>query len=158
METFESVGEIAATLAGFSAILVAIQFERLKREIVAVQDFLLTALSAILFAFIPKLILPLVSEAAFWQLACGVFGVYHALLAGTLTYRHIRHRMLSVSEWLFLAASIAVIALKLAVGGGFFLKFGYEVYLLGLVWLLFNSIFMFYGLFFRVIWGSQSGS
>jgi hypothetical protein len=154
METFESIGEIAATLAGFSAILVAIRFERLKPEVVGVQDFLLTALSAILFAFLPKLLNPFADGSALWQISCGVFGVYHALLAATMTYRHLRRRMFSAIEWLFLAASICVIGLKLAVGLGHLLEFGYDVYLLGLVWLLSNSIFMFYGLFFRVIWGN----
>lgn len=155
METFESVGEIAATLAGFSAILVAIQFERIKAELVSVRDFLLTALSAILFAFVPKLLVSFFDEHTLWQIACGGFGTYHAILFGMMTYQHLQRKSFSPAEWLFVLASIFVIALKLMVGAGFLLPHGLEIYLLGLVWLLFNSIFMFYGLYFRAIWGDD---
>ena len=106
----------------------------------------------------PKLLSPFADDSALWQTSCGVFGVYHALLAGTMTYRHLRQRMFSAIEWLFVAASICVISLKLVVGLGFLIKFGYDVYLLGLVWLLFSSIFGFYGLFFRVIRGNTTHS
>ena len=39
-------------------------------------------------------------------------------------------------QWLILGLSLDVVGLKLMVGLGFMLAFAYEIYLLGLLWLI----------------------
>lgn len=156
METFETIAEIAATLVGFVGIFVAFRFSEfqiLKSDFV---DFLLSAVGTVLFAFIPTLLMGVIeNESTMWRVACGAFGIYHASILVLGAVQHLGERSVAATEYLFALLSLPVIGLKFAVAAGFLLETGYYVYLLGLFWLILNSLFIFCGIVVSSLWGRK---
>ena len=67
---------------------------------------------------------------------------------------HLAVRRFSGAEWSFAGVSLLVIGLKIAVGAGFLVTYGFQIYLLGLVWLILNCVIGFYGFMARSLWGN----
>ena len=152
MGAFQTVAEITVTLIGFVGIFLAFSAERAKASRSDLVDFLVSAMGATAFAFLPLVLSGVVAEQTLWRLSCGLFGFFHLGIWAWAIRAHLAVRLFSLVEWFFLAASLLVIALKLAVGGGYFVSWGYQIYLLGLVWLILNCILGFYGFMARALW------
>jgi hypothetical protein len=152
MEALQTVAEIAVTLIGFVGIFLAFSAERARTSKAELVDFLLSAIGATVFAFLPVVLSGVVGQHALWRLSCGLFGVFHLAIWTWSVRAHLAVRRFSVVEWSFTAASLFVVGLKLAVGAGFLVIWGYQIYLLGLVWLILNCILGFYGFMARALW------
>ena len=89
-----------------------------------------------MFAFIPELLSGVFSEETTWRLANGIFGLYHLFL---ILYHQARQRSIRANtpvQWVIVFLSFWVVGLKLAVGLGYLLAWAYEIYYLGLLWLI----------------------
>lgn len=153
METFQTIAEIAVTLIGFVGIFLAFSAERARTSKPELIDFLQSAIGATVFAFLPLILNGVLQEPTLWRVSCGLFGLFHLLIWATSMHSHLSVRRFSIVEWSFTVASVCIIVLKLAVGAGLLLGYGYQIYLLGLVWLILNCILGFYGFMARSLWG-----
>ena len=154
MEALQTVAEIAITLIGFVGMFIALRSERASTSRAELTDFLQSAIGAVVFAFLPLILNGILQEQALWRVSCGLFGVFHLSIWVLSTRAHLSVRRFSGAEWSFAGVSLLVIALKLAVGAGFFVGYGFQIYLLGLVWLILNCVVGFYGFMARSLWGS----
>lgn len=93
------------------------------------------------FALFPELVLGHFPESTSeWRLVCGVFGLVHfGLATPTLLCNSTRTK----EEVILVVISQPSIWLKIPVGAGFLIDYSYQIYLLGLVWMLGVSMFYF---------------
>ncbi len=106
--------------------------------------FFFVTLGNVIFAYLPELIAGVGwSEDTTWRACCGLFGAYHLWIFTASIFRQKVIRPQGPLELTISVVSVPVILLKLAVGGGFGLDYAYEIYLLGLVWLVGIAIFTF---------------
>ena len=151
MDSFRTIAEIAATLVGFVAIFIAFRAASTPVPKSDFIDFLQSAIAAIIFAFIPELLQGVTtSDASAWQISCLLFGTYHLAIMLYASVLHIKHQTFGgITMRAFLLASSIVVALKLLVGFNVLSAYAYEIYLLGLLWMILNSLYVFYGIVSR---------
>jgi hypothetical protein len=149
MGVFQTIAEIAITLIGFVGIFLAFSAERARTSRSELVDFLQSAMGATVFAFLPLVLSGVVEQRTLWRVSCGLFGIFHLAIWAWSVRAHLAVRRFSIVEWSFTVASLVVIGLKLAVGVGFLVSWGYQIYLLGLVWLILNCVLGFYGFMAR---------
>lgn len=141
---FYTISQIAITLTGFIAVLVALQEGDKRFSRLAVFTIFGTTGGALIFAFLPELLMDVVSVQAAWRISCGTFGFYHLFLIFNHQIRQLQFKKNSPTQLMIVILSIfPVVFLKIAVGFGFFLKYSYEIYLLGLVWCIFIPLYLF---------------
>ena len=135
-DTYQSIAEVAVTLTGFIGVVVVLKNQNQDFSRIGLTTIMSTSFGAVMFAFVPELLSGFFSERVTWRLANGSFGLYHMYL---ILWHQLRQRSIrsnSPMQWLILGLSLGVVGLKLMVGLGFMLAFAYEIYLLGLLWLI----------------------
>ncbi len=149
METFQTIAEISATFVGLAGIVIAVSTRNVDRKTDnTLLGIFAAALSALFFAFFPELILGGFPEShSDWRLVCGVFGVFHLLVSAPAVFIPQRRTR---EEAILVVLSQPSIWLKIAVGAGFLLPYAYQIYLLGLIWMLGVSMFYFVRYVFRM--------
>lgn len=141
---YYTIAQIAITLTGFIAVLVAIQHEDNKFSRLAVITIFGTTGGALIFAFIPDLLMNILKTETAWRVACGTFGFYHLGLIFNHQIRQLQFKKNSPTQLTIVILSIfPVVFLKIAVGFGFFLNYSQEIFLLGLVWCIFIPLYLF---------------
>ncbi len=141
---FYTIAQIAITLTGFIAVLVAIQHEDNRFSRLAVVTIFGTTGGALVFAFLPDLLMNIVRPETAWRIACGTFGLYHLGLIVNHQFIQLQFKQNSPVQLAIVILSIfPVVFLKIAVGFGFFLNYANEIYLLGLVWCIFIPLYLF---------------
>ncbi len=154
LEALQTVAEIAITLIGFVGMFIAFRSERASTSRAELTDFLQSAIGAVAFAFLPLILNGILQERTLWRVSCGLFGLFHLSIWVLSIREQLSVRRFSGAEWAFAGASLLVISLKIAVGAGFLVTYGFQIYLLGLVWLILNCVIGFYGFMARSLWGN----
>lgn len=143
LEVIRSLAEIAVALAGFIGIVLVIQHRDAAFKALGVTTIFGASFGAMMFSLLPDLLVDLLEPDTMWRVVCGAFGVYHLylILQHQLRQRSIRQ---NTPVQLFITlASFPVVGLKISVGLGFFLAYAFEIYYLGLLWLLGVSAYLF---------------
>ena len=141
---FHTIAQIAITLTGFIAVLVAIQHGDNRFSRLAVITIFGTTGGAIIFAFVPELLMNVVSVEYVWRISCGTFGIYHLILILNHQTKQVNIKKNTPVQFMILGLSFfPVIFLKIAVGFGYFLNHANEIFLLGLVWCIFIPLYLF---------------
>lgn len=161
METFHTIAEVSATFLGFAGVIVALRFTRTGQQPVSkytdpfILGILVTSMFAILFAFLPDLLFKGLPQTEFeWRVANGLFGLWHA--SATIPMFTWRRSITEPATLRMSLISQPVVGLKLLVAGGLFIEFAYQIYLLGLLWLLMVSIFYFFRSIMKMTDGGNS--
>lgn len=143
-ESYYAISQIAVTLTGFIAILVAIQPKDHQFSRLAVATILGTSAGALLFSFIPEFLLGIFNNNLSWQIACGTFGVYHLILIINHQARQLQFKKNTPTQLVIVILSLfPVVGLKLAVGLGFLIQYADKVFFLGLLWCIFIPLYLF---------------
>lgn len=141
---YYTIAQIAITLTGFIAVLVALQHKDNRFSRLAVVTIFGTTGGALIFAFVPDLLMNIMNHGTAWRIACGTFGLYHLGLIFNHQVRQLQFKKNSPVQLAIVILSIfPVVFLKLAVGLGFFLSHAYEIFLLGLLWCVFIPLYLF---------------
>lgn len=143
LEAIRSVAEIAVALSGFIGIILVIRHRDAAFTALGVMTTFGASFGAMMFALLPDLFLRFLGTETMWRVTCGTFGAYHLflILQHQLKQRSIRKN--TPVQLLITLASFPVVGLKLAVGLGFLLTHAFEIYYLGLLWLLGVSAYLF---------------
>ena len=100
-------------------------------------------MGAMLFAYIPGLLLKPYGPEFSWRVSNGVFGLYHLFLIINHQARQLQFKANTPVQLLIVILSIfPVVALKLLVGLGYLMAYSYEIYLLGLLWCIFIPAYL----------------
>lgn len=142
--SFYTIAQIAITLTGFIAVLVALQEGDKRFSKLAVVTIFGTTGGALIFPFVPELLYSWTSMETSWRISCGTFGFYHLFLIFNHQVRQLQFKKNSPLQLIIVILSIfPVVFLKIAVGFGFFLEYAYEIFLLGLLWCVFIPLYLF---------------
>lgn len=143
LDVISSLAEIAVALAGFIGIVLVIQHRDAAFRALGVTTIFGASFGAMMFSLLPNLFVGLLDSETMWRVICGTFGVYHLylILQHQLRQRSIRQN--TPVQLLITLASFPVVGLKIAVGFGFCLAYAFEIYYLGLLWLLGVSAYLF---------------
>jgi len=147
-DTYRTIAEVAITLTGFIGVVVVIKSREEPFSRLGLATILSTSFGAVMFAFLPELLSGVFNEAATWRLACGLFGLYHLYLILWFQAKQRSIRSNTPVQWVIVFFSFWVVGLKLAVGLGFLLPWAYEVYYLGLLWLIGVAGYLFMRILF----------
>ena len=142
-EALRTIAEISVTLAGIGGIIVVIQHRDAAFMALGMTTIFGTSFGAMMFALLPDFLSGILSTTTMWRVVCGVFGLYHLFL---ILQHQIKQRSIRANtpiQLLITLASFPVVAAKLAVGLGFFLAYAFEIYYLGLLWLIGVSAYLF---------------
>lgn len=141
---FYTIAQIAITLTGFIAVLVALQKGDNRFSRLAVVTIFGTTGGALIFAFIPELLMNIMTNETAWRISCGTFGFYHLFLIFNHQIRQLQFKKNSPIQLLIVILSVfPVIFLKITVGFGYFMSYTYEIFLLGLIWCIFIPLYLF---------------
>lgn len=137
------VAQIAVTLTGFIALIIAIEQRDKAFSRLAIWTILATTIGALLFSFVPELLTGLIEPYWVWRISCGTFGLFHLALIINHQARQLQFRKNTPIQWCIVLLSVfPVVFLKLAVGLGFFLDHAERIYLLGLLWFVFIALYL----------------
>ena len=142
-DVLQTMAEVAAGFAGFTAILLAI-FSRdmpLKTMRVGIVHFLQLSLGVVMIALLPSVLAPLIeAEETIWQVANGVQGAYHYYLLWWILSRKqtsVGHSQMGAGLTVALAfAGFLVASLNICVALGLFSELLVFAFLFGLQWYL----------------------
>lgn len=141
---FYTIAQIAITLTGFIAVLIALQQGDNRFSRLAVVTIFGTTGGALIFAFLPELLINITSEETAWRISCGTFGFYHLFLILNHQIRQLQFKKNSPIQLFIVILSIfPVVFMKIAVGFGYFMNYAYEIFLLGLIWCIFIPLYLF---------------
>ncbi len=152
-DVLQTMAEVAAGFAGFTAILLAV----LSRDTsllalrIGIIHFLQLSLGVVLLALIPSVLASLTDNVdAIWRLSNGIQGVYHLyLLWWILSKKHLSvgHSQMGPGLTGFLALCGFGIALtNLCVAAGLFSELAAFAFLFGLLWYLGMALVNFVGI------------
>ena len=142
-EALRTIAEISVTLAGIVGIIVVIQHRDAAFMALGMTTIFGTSFGAMIFALLPDFLSGILPTATMWRLVCGMFGLYHLFL---ILQHQIKQRSIRANtpvQLIITLASFPVVAAKLAVGLGFLLAYAFEVYYLGLLWMIGISAYLF---------------
>ncbi|MBL4617821.1 MAG: hypothetical protein JKY46_08995 [Robiginitomaculum sp.] len=143
-EAFRTIAQIAAALAGFIGIIIAVRVRLNGLPPMQLAGFLQTSMGALGFALLPDFAIGLgISDQLVWQILCGLLGVYHLFIFSFFIWHYPDLKKMPLFQICIAIASVPVIGIKLAAGAGLFLDYAPDIYHLGLLWLLGVSIFFF---------------
>lgn len=143
LSTFHAIAAIGATLTGFIGVVVALQMHDRHFPRLVLGTMFGTSMGATMFAFLPELIGGFMEVETAWRLATGLFGAYHLFL---ILNHQIRQRSIQSNSPIQLAitlSSFPVVFSQIGVGFGFFVEYAYALYLLGLLWLIGVTAYLF---------------
>ncbi len=135
-DSYRTIAEVSIALTGFLGIIVVLQHKDKSFSRLQLVGILQTTLGAALFSFIPDFLGHFLNEEAAWRLACGSFGLYHLYLIVSHQAKQRGIRKNTPFQLAVTIVSFPVVGLKLAVGLGFLLPYAYDIFYLGLLWLL----------------------
>ena len=142
-DAYRTIADISIALSGFIGIILVLQHrDKLFAELGLITIFG-ASLGAMMFSFVPDFLAGFLSADNAWRLACGSFGLYHLFL---IINHQVKQRSIRSNTPVQLAItllSFPVVGLKIAVGLGFLLAYAYDIYFLGLLWLIGVSAYLF---------------
>lgn len=142
-EAYYAISNIAVALTGFIGIIVALKHADQPFPRLALTTILGTSVGAMLFAYAPGLLQKSLGTELSWRAANGTFGLYHLLLIVNHQARQLQFKANTPVQLVIVILSVfPVVGLKLAVGLGYFLRYAYEIYLLGLLWCVFIPAYL----------------
>ena len=142
-DSYRTIAEMSVSLTGFIGIVVVLQHRDRSFSQLGLATIFGTSLGAALFSFVPDFLRNFLSPDTAWRVACGTFGLYHLFL---IINHQVRQRSIRSNTPVQLAITILsfpVVGLKLAVGLGFLLSYAYDIYYLGLLWLVGIAAYLF---------------
>jgi hypothetical protein len=142
-DVYRTIAEVSVTLTGFIGIVVVLQHRDRHFSQLGLATILGTSLGAVLFSFLPDLLDGVIGLDAAWRVSNGAFGLYHLFLIANHQFRQRSIRANTPVQLAITLASFPVVGLKLAVGLGFLMPWAFEIYLLGLVWCVGISGYLF---------------
>ncbi len=142
--SYYTIAQIAITLTGFIAIIIAIQHDDTKFSNLAIVTILGTTVGAMIFSFIPEMLMSITDETTAWRISNGTFGIYHLGLILNHQARQLQFKKNSPVQLIIVLLSIfLVVGLKLAVALGFFLDYANVIFFFGLLWCVFIPLYLF---------------
>lgn len=142
-DSFRTIAEISVALTGFIGIILVLQHKDKSFAQLGLFTILGASLGAMMFSFVPEFLGNFLSAESTWRVACGSFGLYHLFL---IINHQVRQRSVRSNTPVQLAItllSFPVTGLKIAVGLGFLLSYAYDIYYLGLLWLIGVTAYLF---------------
>ena len=142
-DAYRTIADISVALSGFIGIILVLQHRDRSFAQVGLATIFGTSLGAMMFSFVPDFLSGFLSSDIAWRVACGSFGLYHLFL---IIFHQARQRSIRSNTPVQLAitlASFPVVGLKLAVGLGFLLAYAYDIYYLGLLWVVGVTAYLF---------------
>ncbi len=142
-DSYHTVAGLAVALTGFTGIVLALQHQDKRFSRVALSSILGTSVGAMLFAFVPELLMNVLSPEASWRVASGSFGLYHLFLIINHQARQLQFRKNTPTQLVVTLLSLPIVGLKIGVGLGFLFSYAYGIYFLGLLWCIGVSAYLF---------------
>jgi hypothetical protein len=142
-DSFRTIAEISVALTGFIGIILVLKHRDKSFAQLGLSTILGASLGAMMFSFVPEFLGNFLSSGTAWRVACGSFGLYHLFL---IINHQARQRSLRSNTPIQLAItllSFPVVGLKIAAGLGFLLSYAFDIYYLGLLWLIGVSAYLF---------------
>ena len=142
-DSYRTIADIAVALSGFIGIILVLKHRDKSFSQLGLSTILGTSLGAMMFSFVPDFLGNFLSSDTTWRVACGSFGLYHLFL---IINHQARQRSIRSNTPVQLAItffSLPVVGLKLAVGLGFLLSYAYDIFYLGLLWLIGVTAYLF---------------
>lgn len=142
-DSYRTVADIAVALIGFIGIILVLKHRDKSFSQLGLSTILGTSLGAMMFSFVPDFLGNFLSSDTTWRVACGSFGLYHLFLIINHQARQQSIRSNTPVQLAITLLSFPVVGLKLAVGMGFLLSYAYDIYYLGLLWLIGVTAYLF---------------
>jgi hypothetical protein len=142
-DSYRTIGEISVALTGFIGIVVVLQHRDKSFSRLGLSTILGTSLGAMMFSFVPDFLGNFLGSDTTWRVACGSFGLYHLFLIINHQARQRSIRSNTPIQLTITLLSFPVVGLKIAVGLGFLLSYAYDIYYLGLLWLIGITAYLF---------------
>jgi len=147
-DAYRTIAEISVALAGFIGIILVLQHRDRAFIQVGMITIFGTSFGAMMFSLAPDFLSRLLSTDTMWRVTCGTFGLYHLFLIINHQARQRSIRSNTPIQLVITLLSFPVVGLKIAVGLGFLLSYAYDIYYLGLLWLIGITAYLFAGLLF----------
>jgi hypothetical protein len=142
-DSYRTIAEMSVTLTGFIGIVVVLQHRDKSFSRLGLTTILGTSLGAAMFSFVPDFLSNFLSSDTTWRVACGSFGLYHLFLIINHQAKQRSIRSNTPIQLIITLLSFPVVGLKIAVGLGFLLSYAYDIYFLGLLWLVGIAAYLF---------------
>ena len=142
-DALRTIADIAVALAGFIGIILVLQHRDAAFMAIGMTTIFGTSFGAMMFALLPDFLSGILSTEMMWRVVCGVFGLYHLFLIIRHQVKQKSVRANTPTQLTITLLSFPVVGLKLAVGLGFLIAYAYEIYYLGLLWLIGVSAYLF---------------
>jgi hypothetical protein len=142
-DSYRTIAEISVALTGFIGIILVLQHKDKSFSQLSLTTILGTSLGAVMFSFIPDLLGNVFSLDTAWRVACGTFGLYHLYLIINHQVKQRSIRSNTPMQLVITILSFPVVGLKIAVGLGFLMSYAYDIYYLGLLWLVGATAYLF---------------
>lgn len=143
LEAMRSIADISVALAGFIGIILVLQHRDAAFMALGMTTIFGASFGAMMFALLPDLLSGLLATEIMWRVVCGVFGSYHLFLILQHQFKQRSIRANTPIQLTITLLSFPVVGAKLAVGSGYLLAYAYEIYYLGLLWLVGVSAYLF---------------
>lgn len=142
-DSYRTIADISVALTGFIGIIIVLQHRDKSFSRLGLSTILGTSLGAMMFSFVPDFLGNFLSSDTTWRFSCGSFGLYHLFLIINHQARQRSIRSNTPIQLAITLLSFPVVGLKLAVGMGFLLSYAYDIYYLGLLWLVGVAAYLF---------------
>ncbi len=142
-DSYRTIADIAVALTGFIGIILVLQHRDKSFSRLGLTTILGTSLGAMMFSFVPDFLGNFLSSDTTWRVSCGSFGLYHLFLIINHQARQRSIRSNTPIQLAITLLSFPVVGLKLAVGLGLLLSYAYDIYYLGLLWLVGVAAYLF---------------
>jgi hypothetical protein len=142
-DALRTIADISVALAGFIGIILVLQHRDVAFMSLGMTTIFGASFGAMMFSLLPDLLSGLLSTETMWRVVCGVFGLYHLFLILQHQFKQRSIRANTPIQLAITLLSFPIVGVKLAVGLGFLLAYAYEIYYLGLLWLVGVSAYLF---------------
>ena len=142
-DALRTIADISVALAGFIGIILVLQHRDVAFMSLGMTTIFGASFGAMMFSLLPDFLSGLLSTETMWRVVCGVFGLYHLFLILQHQFKQRSIRANTPTQLAITLLSFPVVGVKLAVGLGFLLAYAYEIYYLGLLWLVGVSAYLF---------------
>ncbi len=142
-DSFRTIADISVALTGFIGIIIVLQHRDKSFSRLGLTTILGASLGAMMFSFVPDFLGNFLSSGTTWRLACGSFGLYHLFLILNHQARQRSIRSNTPTQLIITLLSFPIVGLKITVGLGFLLSYAYDIYYLGLLWLVGITAYLF---------------
>ena len=142
-DSYRTIAEMSVTLTGFIGIVVVLQHRDKTFSRLGLATIFGTSLGAAMFSFLPDFLWNMLRPDTAWRVACGTFGLYHLFLIINHQARQRSIRANTPIQLIITILSFPVVGLKIAVGLGFLMSYAYDIYYLGLLWLVGIAAYLF---------------